>query len=144
LAALDFADCHDVCRRVLAVVAPHAVRLEIDGFSDVRELSVEEQSALAVIQQLAPMRRLAFRQPEKTYMAITVDWTVPGQKEMTEAYVPLSIHAVLSGAQDAEIATFHDSGKSVSLDLSDELAERVAAALPGNVTLERLSGGRRK
>ncbi|HEX3823956.1 MAG TPA: hypothetical protein VHV79_05800 [Mycobacteriales bacterium] len=114
-----------VCEAVFDVLDQSAVTLRIDAYSDFNDqMPPDITSAEAWLRSRGftrgegdPGRRIVFARTDETGWAIA------------RAYAPWSIRTALFDADDVNVATLDDGGRSVVVDLTDEQASLLSLAL---------------
>jgi hypothetical protein len=121
-----------VCLAVLDVVRPRTERICIDAYSDFG-LSVPAQAAQDELRARGSLRN--GRRRGDPGMAVELDPSQPADWELARAYASSSIQVELEGTGGI-LATLHDCGQSISVELTEAEAGRLAGMLPEPLVLE--------
>ena len=122
------------CLAVLEVVRPRAERVWIDAYSDHRaNLPALAQQAQDELRSRGSLR--TGRHRGDPGMAVELDPSRPADWELVRTYGPFSIHVELAGLED-DLATLDDSGLSISVNLTEAEAGRLAGMLPEPLNLK--------
>jgi hypothetical protein len=114
-----------VCDAVFDVLGPAAVTLRIDAYSD-----FSDQMPPDIISAEAWLRERGFIRGEgDPGRGIVIDHGDETGWVIARAYAPWSIRTALFDADDVNVATLDDGGRSVIVDLTDEQATLLALAL---------------
>jgi hypothetical protein len=121
----------------------------IDGYSDFPASAMNQAAldALALIQQRATeraSRKRWFGNPTNL-MGIDLKMSRAEDRQILRDFGPWSIHAeVYSGSRKPSdgnsVMCFHDSGLSITAELTEEEATRISEQLPDGASLRRLKG----
>jgi hypothetical protein len=135
----DSAAVDEVCVFILGLLASTIVSVEVDGFPE-EDIPDDVRAALTHIRCSAPFRRRLFRKPKQTFMAIALDWKDDDNRTALAKFIPYSIHAECFDALGQCIATFSDSGSSISANLTEDQARKLKNVLPQGISLRALRG----